>query len=128
MVFEVKQNKNAWGNRFVRTHNGGKPYDAVGYAGEGFFWKKRFTDDALTPELKELGMTEEEWDTICQRLHDAMGFLHLGVNVWKFCRGIEALNEEYFDKIGCKAVRAEFGKGCKAMTVYTKEVWDAKPE
>lgn len=61
-------------------------------------------------------------------IHDAMGFLHLGLNVSAFCKEIEALNEEYFDKLGCKAVRAEFGKGCKAMTVYTKEVWDAKPE
>lgn len=102
MVFEVKHHKSAWGNRFVKTHNGGKPDDAVGYVGEGFFWKKRFADDELTPELKELGVTEEQWETICERLRDAMAFMGLGLDNKRFCKAIEDIDEEYFAKIGCK--------------------------
>ena len=47
-----------------------------------------------------------------------------------FKAAIEQLNTTLFNAKGCHAVYAEYGGkgGQKAMTVYTKEVWDSLPE
>lgn len=99
---------------------GGKPSKAIQYAPEGTTLGKKFDPerDPLTPELKAMGLTEEQWDKIMTLLRDAFG--KLGVN-GGFSKAITQANAEYFDTIGCVACYAEYYKGCKAMVVYTKE-------
>ena len=86
--------------------------------------EKRF-GEPLDPDLRELGVTDEDWAKVQQKLQDAW---HL-MGTRKFKEAIGQLNEEIFSKYECIAVYAEYGGkgGQKAMTVYTLVVWESLP-
>lgn len=128
----VKQNKSAdWGNRHVKSSSaGGQPENAVGYLSEGNLAYFSSTDslflEQLTPELKKLGITESEWEYVQDKLRSRWSL----TNNSDFKKAIQELNDEIFYKYDCVAVYAEYGGkgGQKAMTIYTKEVWDSLPD
>lgn len=128
----VKQNKSAdWGNRHVKSSSkGGQPDNAVGYLSEGnlayFSSKDSLFLEQLTPELKELGITESKWESVQNKLRSRWTL----TNNKDFKLAIQELNDEIFYKHNCVAVYAEYGGkgGQKAMTIYTKEVWDSLPD
>ena len=76
----------------------------------------------LTPELKQKGITVDQYSEICKMLRE--GFGKLGVD-GGFSKAITKVNELYFEQVGCVACYAEYYKGCKAMVVYTKEAAEA---
>lgn len=125
----VKQSQSSnWGNRHVKSSaNGGKPDNAVGFLSEGnlalFKESESKFVEPLDPQLKELGVTVEDWELVQNRLRESW---HL-VGSKNFKNVIEELNKELFSKYGCVAVYAEYGGkgGQKAMTVYTQEVWNS---
>ena len=43
-------------------------------------------------------------------------------------QAIKLVNETYLERLGCIGVYSEYRNGMKAMAVYTKAVWDAKPD
>lgn len=43
-------------------------------------------------------------------------------------QAIKLVNERYLDRLGCIGVYSEYRNGMKAMAVYTKEAWEAKPK
>ena len=121
------------GNRHVYSEaNGGKPLNAVGYMSEGNFAvakskEARFVEP-LTPELKELGVTEENW-TMCQgKMQEA--YTCISITKSEFKDAIATLNDLVFKPVNCHAVYAEYGAkgGQAAMTVYTQEQWDKLPK
>jgi hypothetical protein len=128
-----KQSKSAsWGNRHCATQSrGGKPDNAVGFASEGNFAiakkdHEKFVEP-LDAQLMALGVTDTEWASAVGKLREAHSAVGGGSN---FKAAIEQLNTTLFNAKGCHAVYAEYGGkgGQKAMTVYTKEVWDSLPE
>ncbi|AZQ65085.1 hypothetical protein EI427_22990 [Flammeovirga pectinis] len=127
----VKQNKSAnWGNRHVKSSSkGGKPENAIGYISEGnlaaFSDKDSLFLEALTPELKALGITTSEWEGIQNKLRTSWTLTKKST----FKKAIDELNKEVFSNHNCIAVYAEYGGkgGQKAMTVYSKETWDLLP-
>ena len=123
-IFKSTQTKSASrGNRHCRSSaSGGKPDNAVGFISEGSPFKTRFLEE-LDPESAAIGVTADEWSGVQEQLREAYGITKSGLKA-----AIESLNESLFTAKGCIAVYAEFGKGQKAMTVYTKEVWDSLPE
>ena len=120
------------------TWYGGKPSDAVGWIGEGewgSFLTMQFTAP-LDPELAAKGIGEDDWEEICKLLRKGKGrFLFDATNpatgtydVYGFSKAIKMVNEQYLEKAGCIGVYSEYRNGMKAMAVFTKEAWDAKPE
>ena len=128
----VKQNKSAdWGNRHVKSSSkGGQPDNAVGYLSEGnlayFSSNDSLFLEQITPELIELGITESNWQTVQDKLRSRWSL----TNNKDFKKAIQELNDEIFYKHNCVAVYAEYGGkgGQKAVTIYTKEVWDSLPD
>ena len=127
----VNNNRDAsWGNRHVGDSvKGGRPANAVGFAGEGnlaaFKRKdKRFTNP-LDPLLKEQGITDEEWAEILEGLRSSWG----RISKKAFKAKIVEFNEKFFHPKNLKAVYAEYGGkgGQAAMTVYTLKVWKSLP-
>ena len=128
----VNQKKSAnMGNRHVKSSSkGGMPDNAIGYLSEGnlaFFSSadSLFLED-LTPELESLGITQKEWTSVQSKLRERWTL----TNNADFKKAIEELNQELFSKHNCVAVYAEYGGkgGQKAMTIYTKEVWESLPD
>jgi hypothetical protein len=124
-----KQTKSAsWGNRHCKSSSGGgKPDNAVGFASEGNLAilkgaSEKFTEP-LDPQLKALGVSEEEWASAINKLRDAHKAVGGG---GKFKEEIEQLNTTLFSGKGCKAVYAEYGGGNPyGQTVYPNAVWEA---
>ena len=128
-IFKSTQTKSSgWmGSRHCKSaSNGGKPDNAVGFVDEGSPLKSPRFPGELDAELAALGVTEEEWAGVLEKLREAYG--KTGIDKSAFKAAIEGLNESLFSAKGCVAAYAEFGMGQKAMTVYTKEVWDGFPE
>ena len=80
------------------------------------------TKNPITSELEAKGLTKETYATICKMLRE--GYASTGMS-GGFSKAITQANAEYFEKIGCVACYAEYGKGQKAMVVFTKEVADS---
>jgi hypothetical protein len=98
--------------------------DAIQYVPEGSPLATRFNEEKnpITPEMEAKGLSRDDYAAICKMLREGYG--KIGVS-GGFSKAITAVNELYFEKIGCVACYAEYYKGCKAMVVYTKEVADA---
>ena len=128
----VNQKKSAnMGNRHVKSSaKGGMPDNAVGYASEGnlaaFSNRDSLFIEPLDSKLQDLGISGDDWKKIESRLRDS--WAAIGNDALK--KTISQLNEDYFFKIDCIAVYAEYGGkgGQKAMTVYTLKVWNTFPD
>ena len=54
----------------------------------------------LTPEVQKAGISEEDWDAICESLRKGKGMTGIGGG---FSKAIVSANETYFDKCGLEA-------------------------
>ena len=118
------------GNRHVKSSaDGGKPDNAIGYASEGNLAavgnKENMFTEPLDPALREKGVTEEDWRMVQTTLRERWHLMGTG----DFEKAIAELDESLFFQKGCVAVYAEYGAkgGQKAITIYTREVWDSLP-
>ena len=81
------------------------PGQPMGYVGEGKvvpmvgkqYDPKTFP---LTPEVQKAGISEEDWDAICESLRKGKGMTGIGGG---FSKAIVSANETYFDKCGLEA-------------------------
>jgi len=118
------QSKSAMaGPRHVCSRSGGKPTNAIAFAdgaGTGAF------TDPCPLILEHRGVNVNEWSHCLHRLRDTWDMESSAGLV----RTIENLNREVFKPNDMVAVYAEYGmseRSYKAMTVYTKEIWDSLP-
>ena len=127
----------SWGNRHVySSHNGGMPTNAVGFLSEGNFAIARAQEarfvEPLTSELRELGLTEENWAMCQDKLRHAYCIINPAAFSSRnsYSEAIATLNDLVFREKKCHAVYAEYGGkgGQAAMTVYTQEQWDKLPK
>ena len=100
----------------------GKPDYAIAYVAEGaslFGTQYSAEKFLLSPALQARGLSGADWARICYSLRQGKGQFGIGSG---FSKAVAKANEEYFDRIGCVGVYAEYGAGQKAMVVLTKEV------
>ena len=91
---------------------------------------------SLDPELKQAGLTEDEWEEIRKLLRKGKGRLVVDAknpatgrfSMFGFSHAVKIVNEKFLDKLGCIGVYSEYRNGMKSMTVYTKAAWNAKPK
>lgn len=98
------------------------PGEAMGYVAEGKVMPmmgKQYDPKTfpLTDAVKAAGISEADWDAICESLRKGKGMTGIGGG---FSKAITAANETYFDKCGLEATYAEYSAGQKCMIVYAK--------
>ena len=112
---------------------------AQGWIGEGEWGSFLFVNGQFTAkldeQLKAKGITDDDWATICSLLRKGKGRIVVDArdpvtgqrSLFGFSKAIKLVNELYLEPLGCIGVYSEYRNGMKAMAVYTKEAWDAKP-
>ena len=98
------------------------PGAPLGYVGEGKvvpFVGKQYDPKTfpLTAAVKDAGVSEADWEAICEMLRKGKGAMGIGGG---FSTAITDANGLYFDKCGLEAVYAEYAMGQKCMIVYAK--------
>lgn len=98
------------------------PGAPLGYVGEGKVMPmvgKQYDPKTfpLTEDVKAKGISEADWEAICESLRKGKGMTGIGGG---FSKAIVAANEDYFTKAGLEATYAEYAKGQKCMIVYAK--------
>ena len=98
------------------------PGEPQGYVAEGKVTPlvgKQYSSKTfpLTPAVKEAGISEADWDAICEMLAKGKGMTGIGGG---FSKAIKSANELYFDKCNLEATYAEYAAGQKCMIVYKK--------
>ena len=98
------------------------PGAPVGYVAEGKVMPlvgKQFDSKTfpLTPEMAKAGVSEADWDAICESLRKGKGMTGIGSG---FANAVKAANDAYFSKCDLEAINAEYGVGQKCMLVYAK--------
>ena len=81
------------------------PGEPLGYVGEGKVTPlvgKQYDPKTfpLTPEVQKAGISEADWDAICESLRKGKGMTGIGGG---FSKAIVTANETYFDKCGLEA-------------------------